>query len=164
ENDELGGHDPYSASKAAAEIIFACFHDSYFKDRKNFGAATARAGNVIGGGDWATDRIVPDSIRALQKKKPIDVRNPSAVRPWQHVLDPLYGYLLLASRLWAKPRDYSSSWNFGPSLRSSRTVKDVVSRIIHSWGEGTMRHKAQKKAPRESILLLLNCEKAKRRL
>ena len=164
ESDELGGHDPYSASKAAAELIFASYRESYFGGRKRLGAATARAGNVIGGGDWAIDRIVPDSIRALQKNRPIEVRNPSAVRPWQHVLDPLYGYLLLANRLFTQPRVYSSSWNFGPSVQSSRTVREVVSRIISSWGEGRLHHKPHKKAPHESLMLRLNCDKAKRRL
>jgi len=130
ENDELGGRDPYSASKAAAELIFASYSASYFADRKTLGAASVRAGNVIGGGDWAIDRIVPDCIRALQKNRAIELRHPSAVRPWQHVLDPLYGYLVLAARLHAHPKDFSGSWNFGPSIHSSRTVHEVA---LYFW-------------------------------
>jgi len=164
ENDELGGKDPYSASKAAAELIFACYHDSFFTMRKNFGAASTRAGNVIGGGDWALDRIVPDCIRALQKKCAIELRHPQAVRPWQHVLDPLYGYMMLAARLYSRPKEFSTSWNFGPSVRSSRTVQEVAAKIVSGWGEGKIRHVPQKKAPHESQMLLLNCEKANRLL
>src|SRR5207302_3574994 len=161
---ELGGRDPYSASKAAAELIFASYRDSYFAARKTLGAASVRAGNVIGGGDWAADRIVPDCIRALQKNRPIQLRNPSAIRPWQHVLDPLYGYLTLAAGLYAHPHDFSGSWNFGPSIHSSRTVHDVASKIVSYWGRGKVRHVPQMRAPHESHMLLLNCDKASRRL
>jgi len=164
ENDELGGHDPYSASKAAAELIFASYQSSFFAARKTMGAASVRAGNVIGGGDWAADRIVPDCIRALQKKRPIHLRHPGAVRPWQHVLDPLYGYLMLAERLYQDPKRFSSAWNFGPSIHSSRTVKEVASQIVSGWGSGEIRHVPQKKAPHESQMLLLNCDKAARLL
>jgi len=164
ENDELGGRDPYSASKAAAELLFASYRSSFFDARKTLGAASVRAGNVIGGGDWAADRIVPDCIRALQKRRPIHLRNPSAIRPWQHVLDPLYGYLRIAERLYSKPHDFSGSWNFGPSIHSARTVQDVASKIIACWGTGTIRHVPQKKAPHESQTLLLNCDKAQRQL
>ena len=106
ENDLLGGHDPYSASKAAAEIVFAAYARSYFASRPELGAATTRAGNVIGGGDWAADRIVPDCIRAIETDTPIQLRNPHATRPWQHVLEPLSGYLLLAARLRDEPDKY----------------------------------------------------------
>jgi CDP-glucose 4,6-dehydratase len=162
EVDELGGHDPYSASKAAAELLFASYQDSFFTVRKHFGAASARAGNVIGGGDWSDDRIVPDCIRALQKKRPILLRHPNAIRPWQHVLDPLRGYLTLAMHLYENPKRYAGSWNFGPSVRAARTVNQVATQIISEWGEGKLRHIPQKKALHESQLLLLNCDKARK--
>ena len=164
ESDELGGHDLYSASKASAELIFASYKLSFFDLRKRLGAASVRAGNVIGGGDWAKDRIVPDCIRAIQKNHPIELRHPSAIRPWQHVLDPLYGYLMLAKRLYDHPQDFSGSWNFGPSMHSTRTVHEVASKIISDWGQGTLHHSPQNNAPHESQLLLLNCNKAQRLL
>lgn len=164
ENDELGGHDPYSASKAAAELVFASFKRSFFDLEKRRGVASVRAGNVIGGGDWATDRLVPDCIRALQKDRSIEIRHPAAIRPWQHVLDPLYGYLMLAERLHEHPREFSGSWNFGPSTHSVRTVREVVSTFIAHWGRGTLRHISQNHAPHESQLLMLNCNKARRLL
>ena len=114
ENDELGGHDPYSASKAAAEIVFSSYNDSFFSKKADIGVGTVRAGNVIGGGDWALDRIIPDCIRSLRANKPIVIRNPHATRPWQHVLEPLSGYLLLGMKLYQDPDNYSGAWNFGP--------------------------------------------------
>ena len=115
ENDELGGHDPYSASKAAAEIVFSSYNDSFFSKNPDIGVGTVRAGNVIGGGDWALDRIIPDCIRSLRSNMPIVIRNPHATRPWQHVLEPLSGYLLLGMRLYQDPDTYSGAWNFGPN-------------------------------------------------
>jgi CDP-glucose 4,6-dehydratase len=159
ENDELGGHDPYSASKAAAEIVFSSYLDSFFRDRAGFGAGSVRAGNVIGGGDWAVDRIVPDCIRALRQRRAILVRNPKATRPWQHVLDPLYGYLLVAARLY-DDRRYSGAWNFGPETGAIRSVGDLVGRVIDAWGSGTLETPPQNKAPHEARLLHLNCDKA----
>ena len=127
EHDQLGGHDPYSASKAAAEIVFSAYARSFLDSRSTLGAATARAGNVIGGGDWAADRIVPDCIRAIENKRPIQLRNPNATRPWQHVLEPLSGYIMLASKLYEQPERYGGSWNFGPSTSEVRTVHEAVS-------------------------------------
>lgn len=160
ENDELGGHDPYSASKAAAELVFSSYQDSFFRDRPNFGAATVRAGNVIGGGDWAADRIVPDAIRALIAGEAIHLRNPNSTRPWQHVLEPLAGYLLTAINLLGKPKDFSGAWNFGPDTQSIRTVGDLAHMIVAKWGGGRIDIAPQVNAPHEARLLHLNCDKA----
>ncbi len=160
EQDELGGIDPYSASKAAAEKVFQAYTHSYFRNRKDFGAATARAGNVIGGGDWAQDRIVPDAIKGLMEKKPIVLRNPKSTRPWQHVLEPVGAYLLLACRLYGDPSQYSGSWNFGPRSDSIRTVEDLSRDIIRHWGSGDLEIHENKSAPHEARLLQLNCDKA----
>jgi CDP-glucose 4,6-dehydratase len=160
ENDELGGRDPYSASKAAAEVVFSSYVDSFFSKQTALGIASVRAGNVIGGGDWAADRIVPDSIKFLQLKEPIVLRNPSATRPWQHVLEPLYGYLMLAVKLYNTPENFSGSWNFGPGGESIRTVQELSEKIICQWGEGEVRCNKQSNAPHEATLLHLNCDKA----
>ncbi|WP_292542359.1 CDP-glucose 4,6-dehydratase [Methanoregula sp.] len=160
ENDELGGKDPYSASKAAAEIVYSAYHDSFFSGRPQFGAASVRAGNVIGGGDWSVDRIVPDCIRALQAGKPIELRNPHATRPWQHVLEPLSGYLLLASRMYNEPVQFRGSYNFGPDTREMHTVQDVARELISTWGTGEIKITRSDNDPPEAGLLHLNCDKA----
>ncbi|WP_426208427.1 CDP-glucose 4,6-dehydratase [Massilia sp. TWP1-3-3] len=160
ENDELGGHDPYSASKAAAELVFSSYQDSYFHARANFGAATVRAGNVIGGGDWALDRIVPDAVRALRAGLPIEVRNPHSTRPWQHVLEPLSGYLTTAARLLDEPKRFAGAWNFGPDTTSVRTVGELATMIVGEWGSGAVRIAEQEHAVHEARLLHLNCDKA----
>lgn len=163
ENDPLGGHDPYSASKGAAEIVSAAYHRSYFDKNgqgPHVGFATARAGNVIGGGDWAKDRIVPDCVRALSKKQPVIIRNPDATRPWQHVLDPLHGYLLLAARLWEYPDTFGGAWNFGPRGPDQITVRALVERFVNVWGNGTIKTSHTKKTPHEAHLLNLNIDKA----
>ena len=137
ENDPLGGRDPYSASKAAAEIVTAAYRESFFPadrhDEHRTAIATARAGNVIGGGDWAEDRLVPDIMRALVAGRPVPVRNPSATRPWQHVLDPLAGYLALARRLYLDGASFASAWNFGPSLEGARPVSWIVDYVLSRW-------------------------------
>lgn len=161
ENDELGGHDPYSASKAGAEMAFAAYQHSFFKNRQDFGAASARAGNVIGGGDWAEDRIVPDCVRALEARKPIILRNPDATRPWQHVLDPLNGYLKLAAVLANYPKIFSGAWNFGPEVGAGLTVGELAERAVKYWGGGTVEVERPKDAPFEHRLLQLNIDKAK---
>lgn len=163
EIDELGGRDPYSASKAAAEIVFSAYGDSYFSQREAFGYASARAGNVIGGGDWSEDRIVPDCIRALQAKRPIVVRNPNATRPWQHVLEPLSGYLTLAAALHDAPKSNSCAWNFGPRSDASRTVRHLTRSIVSAWGAGEIQIEADL-AFHEAGLLQLNCDKALQKL
>ncbi len=161
ENDELGGHDPYSASKAAAELAFMAFQHSYFAQRSGLGVASTRAGNVIGGGDWASDRIIPDCMRALRDGTPIRLRNPEATRPWQHVLDPLHGYLQLGALLWSEPNRYSGPWNFGPELDKGLTVHQVAERAIEIWGDGMIVHERDEDAPFEHRLLQVNIDKAK---
>ena len=164
ENDPLGGADPYSASKAAAELVFSSYARSYFKQRPQLGAASVRAGNVIGGGDWAVDRIVPDCIRAISSGQPIVLRNPTATRPWQHVLEPLSGYLLLGARLFEAPARWSGAWNFGPSTHEVRTVKDVAEHMVARIGAGSVRVEAQPGQLHEAHLLQLNCDKASQML
>jgi len=160
ENDRLGGHDPYSASKAAAEIIFSAYARSYFSQCPNLGAASARAGNVIGGGDWAENRIVPDCIRAIQSGHPIRLRNPGATRPWQHVLEPLSGYLMLAAGLREAPETCSGVWNFGPSSSEARTVQKVAEHILASFGRNDEIIEIADAKQHEAKLLQLNCDKA----
>jgi CDP-glucose 4,6-dehydratase len=160
ENDELGGRDPYSASKAAAEIVFSSYARSFFEHHSSLGAATARAGNVIGGGDWASDRIIPDCIRAIEADEPIRLRNPGATRPWQHVLEPIAGYLLLATRLYEEPQRWGGSWNFGPSTHEVRTVQNVTEVIIGHLGRGRIEVVESKTQLHEARLLQLNCDKA----
>jgi CDP-glucose 4,6-dehydratase len=163
ETDELGGHDPYSASKACAELLFASYEASFFS-ASGVNAASVRAGNVIGGGDWAEDRIVPDCIRALTAEVPITVRNPDAVRPWQHVLEPLSAYIALAARLY-DGENLRGSWNFGPAHESHRTVGELVDTVIGFWGSGSKQIMPRDAdAPKETSFLYLNCDKAIREL
>ena len=164
ENDRLGGHDPYSASKAAAEMAFAAYARSFFSHRKELGAATARAGNVIGGGDWAMDRIVPDCIRSIRDGQPIRLRNPDSTRPWQHVLEPLAGYLLLAARLRQSPEAYSGAWNFGPAPGEPRTVRQLAERIVARLGRGSVVIEPGDPGQHEARLLQLNCDKSQQLL
>ena len=164
ENDELGGHDPYSASKAAAEIVFSAYMDSFLNEREGFGAASVRAGNVIGGGDWALDRIVPDCIRALQSGQPVLLRNPNSTRPWQHVLEPLSGYLMLAAKIYSNAEVFSGAWNFGPRGESIRTVQDLAEKIVAFWGKGKIKTDIQHGSSYEARLLHLNCDKAQQLL
>jgi CDP-glucose 4,6-dehydratase len=164
ETDELGGRDPYSASKAAAEIVFSAYCDSFFAHRDGFGAASVRAGNVIGGGDWATDRIVPDCLRALQRGDGVQIRNPGSTRPWQHVLDPLSGYLLIAARLAEDPKRYGGAWNFGPVADDVRTVGDLANEIVRVWGSGVVGKRAEVNPPHEAGMLWLSCDKARQGL
>ncbi|MEO5974663.1 MAG: CDP-glucose 4,6-dehydratase [Ilumatobacteraceae bacterium] len=161
EEDELGGYDPYSASKAGAELVFAAYNESFFKDRPNFGAASARAGNVIGGGDWSEDRIIPDCIRALQRNKPIVLRHPDATRPWQHVLEPLSGYITLGSRLLLDPASAIGSWNFGPRESAVHSVEDLARECIRVWGSGAVSIEPDNGQLHEAMLLKLNCDKAR---
>jgi len=160
ENDQLGGRDPYSASKAAAEIVFSSYARSFFEQRPLLGAASARAGNVIGGGDWAIDRIIPDCIRAIEAEEPVLLRNPGATRPWQHVLEPLAGYLLLAARLYEEPKRWGGSWNFGPSTHEVRTVQNVAEVIVGHIGRGRVEVIESQTQVHEARLLELNCDKA----
>ena len=163
ETDRLGGHDPYSASKAATELAVASWRDSFCGDddyqTPYLRIATARAGNVIGGGDWALDRIVPDAMRALEAGQPINVRNPTATRPWQHVLEPLSGYFRLAENLLIQSQPPCEAFNFGPTIKSNRTVAELVESILHHW-EGSWNKTSQVSSPHEAGLLHLQSEKA----
>jgi len=165
EDDILGGYDPYSASKAAAEMAYSSFNKSFFSNNKKIGVASARAGNVIGGGDWSNDRLIPDCIRAYVKKKNLNIRSPLATRPWQHVLEPVSGYLILAKKLYIKPKVYSSSWNFGPQSNQTKSVHDV-SKIVMKIIDKEKKFKIiiKKSSLKESTLLKLNSNKAKNKL
>ena len=164
ENDRLGGYDPYSSSKAGSEIVTTAYRQSFFDPQKvsehGKGLASARAGNVIGGGDWQTDRLIPDCVRALEKNEPVVIRNPNAYRPWQHVLEPLYGYLLLASKMLEEPRIYCDAWNFGPEAKSLKSVSEVADLVFENWGNGSWESHLDENAPHESNTLRLDITKA----
>ena len=160
ETDRLGGSDPYSASKASAEIVINAYRESYFKNKK-VGIASARAGNVIGGGDWSPDRLIPDTINSLINNKSIYLRNPGFNRPWQHVLEPLNGYLELAKKLYKQPKKYSTSWNFGSEINTVTSVYEVVKKVINIWGSGKIKVKQNSKYY-EQKNLQLNITKAKK--
>lgn len=161
EDDTLGGYDPYSSSKACSEIITAAYRSSFFL-KNGKALSSVRAGNVIGGGDWREDRLVPDCIRALKKSEYIGIRSPRAVRPWQHVLEPLSGYLLLASRMYQDGEKYSGAWNFGPYHRSIITVEQLVQKLIDYWGSGQYKDLSgpSSQEPHEASLLMLDISKA----
>jgi CDP-glucose 4,6-dehydratase len=166
EDEKLGGHDPYSSSKACAELVTAAWRRSFCSPAgaRQMAIASVRAGNVFGGGDWAEDRLVPDCMRALATPRPIGIRNPSATRPWQHVLDPLCGYLLLAERLWSEPETYSEAWNFGPSEGDIRPVAWIASRIVALWGDGARWEPVAGDQLHEAQLLKVDAAKARTRL
>jgi CDP-glucose 4,6-dehydratase len=164
EVDPLGGKDPYSASKAAAEIATHSYIHSFFSEEDTANVASARAGNVIGGGDWAPDRIVPDCMRALFAGGVIRLRNPDAVRPWQHVLEPLYGYLSLGSALYCYGRQFSGPWNFGPAAKNMITVRQLVERVISEWGCGSVMDDGSSGSRPESGVLCLDISKAVNKL
>lgn len=159
EDAAMGGHDPYSSSKGCAELVSAAYRRS-FLEAAEIALATARAGNVIGGGDWADDRIVPDAIRAFITGTPLQVRNPTAVRPWQHVLEPLAGYLLLCQNLVTQPKSYSESWNFGPDQRDEQAVSVIVSEMAKDWGGEAEWQTSSKKSPHEAHFLTLDSSQA----
>jgi CDP-glucose 4,6-dehydratase len=166
ETEALGGHDPYSSSKSCAELVTAAYRRSFFAGPGNraVGVATARAGNVIGGGDWAEDRLLPDCMKALGQGKAIIIRNPHAVRPWQHVLEPLCGYLKLAERLDADPDCFAEAWNFGPEAAAARPVGWIAARIVEQWGDGATWHHAAADAPHEATSLKVDASAARMRL
>lgn len=162
ESDRMGGADPYSNSKGCAELVVASYRCSFFDDdAPATGLATARAGNVIGGGDWATDRLVPDTMRAFAENHPVHIRHPQAVRPWQHVLEPLRGYLMLARALWTDGNRFADGWNFGPKDEDARPVGDVVNRLIGLWSDGAEAVLAPGPHPHEASFLRLDCSKAR---
>lgn len=166
ENDLLGGHDPYSASKAAAEIAIASYRNSYFPSEKydehGVRLSSVRAGNVIGGGDWAEDRIIPDAVRAVTSKTSLELRNPTAVRPWQHVLEPLSGYMVLAAEMLSGKESFDTAWNFGPLPTGESTVLDIINIFYHVWGDGNTVYDPEiaKKQVHEAAVLRLSSEKA----
>ena len=164
ESDKLGGFDPYSSSKAGAEIVTASYRQSFFNyddyDNHQTSIATARSGNVIGGGDYCEDRIVPDIIRALESGSPLSVRNPEAIRPWQHVLEPLGGYLLLGAKLSSDPKAFSTSFNFGPNMGDDLSVEGLVKIALERWGSGDYEKPDSSGEPHEAGLLKLDISKA----
>ncbi|KAB8028042.1 CDP-glucose 4,6-dehydratase [Fluviispira multicolorata] len=161
ENDLLGGTDPYSASKACAEHVFKSYYLSFFKEQENFACSSARAGNVIGGGDRARDRIVPDIVKSIETGTPIVLRNPNSTRPWQHVLDPLHGYIMLAKVLYQNPKQFNGeSWNFGPTNQSIKTVHDLTNIFIKLWDNAEIKVEIPQNKFYESNLLHLSIDKA----
>ena len=168
ENEPMGGYDPYSSSKGAAEIAISSWRRSFFNpekyDKHGKSIASVRAGNVIGGGDWALDRIIPDCFRALEAGLPINIRSPKAIRPWQHVLEPLSGYMLLAKKMWENPTEYCEGWNFGPRAESISTVWDVASKVVENYGTGELRDLSDPNALHEAKILMLDISKANFRL
>lgn len=163
EDDPVGGYDPYSSSKACSEIITSAYRNSFFNAKEHSKAiSTVRAGNVIGGGDWREDRLIPDCIKALKENKPIGIRSPKSIRPWQHVLEPLSGYLLLASRMCEDGEKYSGAWNFGPVHGSIITVEELVKSLIKHWGHGTYKDLSEGMSyePHETKSLILDISKA----
>ncbi|SMD34348.1 CDP-glucose 4,6-dehydratase [Reichenbachiella faecimaris] len=168
ENDAMGGHDPYSSSKGACEIAINSWRKSYFNvneyEQHGKSIASARAGNVIGGGDWSVDRLIPDCIKSILQDLPIEIRNPQATRPWEHVLEPLSGYLLLAYKMSQDPVKYAEGWNFGPDYDAIITVKDLAEKIINYYGKGKLALGSEKAVLHEANLLALDVSKSRIKL
>lgn len=169
EDDPFGGYDPYSSSKGACEIAIQSWRRSFFNPedygkKHHVSLASVRAGNVIGGGDWALDRIIPDCIKALEQDKVIDIRSPKAIRPWEHVLEPLSGYMLLAKKQWEHPTEFCEGWNFGPESESVSTVWEVATELIKNYGKGELKDSSDPNAVHEAKLLMLDITKAKTKL
>ena len=168
ETEPMGGYDPYSNSKGCSELVTSSYRNSYFNPSKysehGVALATARAGNVIGGGDWADDRLIPDFIRAISKGKEVKIRSPYAIRPWQHVLEPLTGYLTLAAKLFSEGSHYAEAWNFGPEDNDAKNVEWITKTICKLWGEGASFSIDTNSQPHEVNYLKLDCSKAKAEL
>lgn len=168
EDDPFGGYDPYSSSKGACEIAIQSWRRSFFNPdqfaKHGKAIASVRAGNVIGGGDWALDRIIPDCIRALEADKPIEIRSPKSVRPWEHVLEPLSGYMLLSKKMWEHPTKFCEGWNFGPEAESVSTVWEVATELVKNFGRGELKDCSNPNAVHEAQLLMLDINKAKTKL
>jgi len=168
ENEPMGGFDPYSSSKGCAELVTAAYRNSFFNSSKHsehqVALATARAGNVIGGGDWAEDRLIPDILRAIEASQSVNIRNPHATRPWQHVLEPLSGYLALAEKLYTQGAAFAEAFNFGPAEEDAKPVQWIVERLTQQWGDGANWKLDQAEHPHEAHYLKLDCSKAKMRL
>ena len=161
ENEPMGGHDPYSSSKGCAELVTSAFRNSFFSGNDNAFVASARAGNVIGGGDWADDRLIPDIFRAFEKKKPVIIRNPLSTRPWQHVLEPLSGYLVLAEAMFNHGETFAGPWNFGPRDVDCKPVSWILDKIVSFWDTEVTWELDKEKNPHEAGFLKLDCSKAK---
>jgi len=168
ENEPMGGFDPYSSSKGCAELVTAAYRNSFFNaanhSEHQVALATARAGNVIGGGDWAEDRLIPDILLAIQNGQSVNIRNPHATRPWQHVLEPLSGYLALAEKLYTQGPAFAEAFNFGPAEEDARPVQWIVEQLTQQWGDGANWKLDQAEHPHEAHYLKLDCSKAKMRL
>ena len=160
ENEPMGGHDPYSSSKGCAELVTAAYRKSFFSENNSAFLASARAGNVIGGGDWSDDRLIPDILKAFEKNEPVIVRNPMATRPWQHVLEPLSGYLVLAQQLYEDGSTYAEGWNFGPKDEDCKPVSWILDKMVTKWGKGASRELDKNNNPHEAGYLKLDCSKA----
>jgi CDP-glucose 4,6-dehydratase len=163
EDEAMGGYDPYSSSKACSELVTAAYRQS-FLDKAGIAVATARAGNVIGGGDWAKDRLVPDILRAFENKQPVSIRNPNSIRPWQHVLEPLSGYLLLAEKLCTDPKAFSQAWNFGPKDDDAKPVGWIVEAMANKWGKEASWSFDEGDHPHEAHYLKLDISKVRQNL
>lgn len=163
ENESMGGYDPYSSSKGCAELVTSAYRRSFMQEL-GIGLASARAGNVIGGGDWAKDRLIPDILNAFEKGEPVIVRSPQSTRPWQHVLEPLSGYLMLAEQLYKSPERYAEGWNFGPHDDDAKPVSWILDAMVSKWGEGASWELDQNAHPHEAGFLKLDASKAKLRL
>ena len=164
ENEPMGGHDPYSNSKGCAELVVSAYRRSFFHTNDTAAVASARAGNVIGGGDWAEDRLIPDILRAFEKQQPVIIRNPLSTRPWQHVLEPLSGYLVLAQQLYNQGKTFAEGWNFGPKDDDCQTVQWILDKMVYFWGEGAHYQIDNSEQPHEANFLKLDCSKAASRL
>ena len=168
ENEPMGGHDPYSSSKGCAELVTSAYRQSYFAPERysehKVAIASARAGNVIGGGDWSADRLIPDALKAFESKQSLMIRNPLATRPWQHVLEPLSGYLVLAQALYLQGAKFNGGWNFGPREEDSRTVQEVIDLLIKNWGASASWKQDNGEQPHEAHALKLDCSKARQYL
>jgi len=166
EGEAMGGHDPYSGSKGCVELITSAYRRSFFEggNGRPIAVATARAGNVIGGGDFAMYRIIPDIMAAIRRRETLKIRSPNAIRPWQHVLEPLSGYLLLAEKLWENPKEYAEGWNFGPSLDEAKTVRWIVEKLRELWAEEFSWELDTQAAPHEAHFLTLDSSKARMKL
>ncbi|WP_028213190.1 CDP-glucose 4,6-dehydratase [Paraburkholderia mimosarum] len=168
ENEAMGGYDPYSSSKGCTELVTAAYRSSFFNptayDEHGVAIASARAGNVIGGGDWAVDRLIPDIVRAIGNGETVSIRNPKAIRPWQHVLEPLSGYLVLAESLYITGPRHADAWNFGPNDSDAQPVQAIVERLTSQWGENARWALDGNEHPHEATYLKLDCSKARARL
>jgi CDP-glucose 4,6-dehydratase len=164
ENEPMGGHDPYSSSKGCAELVTSAYRKSFFNEANSAFLASARAGNVIGGGDWSDDRLIPDILKAFEKNEPVIVRNPISTRPWQHVLEPLSGYLVLAQHLYEEGNNFAEGWNFGPKDEDCKPVSWILDEMVTKWGKGASWELDKNNNPHEAGYLKLDCSKAAKQL